>query len=496
MNTLLEYARNLELNSWRFPLICMGLVASVISACAIGWGESVRAVFLMAAVGGFILATERPFEWLLLFLALMPFEQIKGGFGTLPRLVGLPLIAPLVLTYLRQRRLDWKLKDWLLVVWLTVVWLSVSLATDRNDAITVAFSLTQLFVLYLAFGAFVDSIGRLQKALSVLAGSAMISVLMPLITQIVGVEANWIPTRWQSFGSGIAGYRYGGGYGESNEFAAFLLLPLLFSSFSLTRASKWQHRLAWLAAATILATGFFLTLSRSGLVGLLVMFGFLLAFRKGQDGPNGKRQSIWRTMIILVITALLLLFFSGSLDLYLARITKGRPGALDDSAIYRIESVNIGLKIFATNPLLGIGVRQFREVKGDYGFYIPGSIGPAHNMYIEILTGLGLLGFLPFTAVLVLNRYELKKGLHNVDRLSSTLYHISMVLLAAYTGFLVTAWFTNTETKKMLWVLLACGTVVSNLTDLTASRARGISSTKYGRSEVAAARPYQEVSQV
>lgn len=464
MSALVKRARESEFSQVRFFLIPVCLMAAMVLARTIALGGGQRAILLVGAMGGLILAVVRPFEFLLLFLALMPFEQVTmEPFGTLPRLVGLLMAPSLVLTYWQRRYLNWKLKDWLLLAWIVVVWLSVPLAKNRDTAVVAAFSLTQLFALYLAFSIFVDSTQRMQRALVVLAVSAAISTLAPPIAQMTGIGLEWVHFEGQTLGADLTGYRYGGAYGDSSEFAAFLCVLLPFVSLRLTQARTRQGRVAWLAVVAILTMGFFGTLARAGGVGLLVVFGVLITLEQERKARDGKRQRIWRAMVIVVILVAAFLSLTGDFDQCLARITMSKPSTLDENIIYRIESIRTGLRVFASNPLLGIGVRQFREVKGDYGFYIPGSHGPAHNMYVEVLTGLGLLGFVPFLAILALNWHNLRKGFRNAQHLPPELRNISLVLLGGYLGFLATAWVTNSETKKVFWILLACGTVVSNL---------------------------------
>jgi O-antigen ligase len=75
--------------------------------------------------------------------------------------------------------------------------------------------------------------------------------------------------------------------------------------------------------------------------------------------------------------------------------------------------------MFVRHPFLGVGSRRFVEYARDYGEISYDNRGKvSHNTYIEVLTGSGLLGFLPFVALLYLSFRELRasSGPHEDER--------------------------------------------------------------------------------
>ena len=60
--------------------------------------------------------------------------------------------------------------------------------------------------------------------------------------------------------------------------------------------------------------------------------------------------------------------------------------AKDASTTERLDLINAGLNIFADNPLLGIGLDNFKLINRHY----------AHNNYVELLSDVGLLGLVAY----------------------------------------------------------------------------------------------------
>ncbi|MEO0071094.1 MAG: O-antigen ligase family protein [candidate division WOR-3 bacterium] len=107
-------------------------------------------------------------------------------------------------------------------------------------------------------------------------------------------------------------------------------------------------------------------------------------------------RSFWLTL--LAIGGGVFTFFIEPLrQVLLMRVTATTP---DDPALLgRLIFWNCALRIFKDNWLWGIGAENFRFVKRHYGIVMPQGESirfHTHNIYLEILTDLGIVGFISF----------------------------------------------------------------------------------------------------
>lgn len=70
------------------------------------------------------------------------------------------------------------------------------------------------------------------------------------------------------------------------------------------------------------------------------------------------------------------------------------------SSLMRIGQWKAALKVFELNPVMGVGFRNFQPysvpIKKKYGYPVPEWEGHAHNNFLEIAAGTGLIGLIPF----------------------------------------------------------------------------------------------------
>jgi len=100
----------------------------------------------------------------------------------------------------------------------------------------------------------------------------------------------------------------------------------------------------------------------------------------------------------IVVLAILLLLGIGQLrDILLSRASDTSEG--DPSFLGRVALWFYAWMVFKANWLLGVGFDNFRYVKHFYGY--PGEVSwivrfHAHNVFLEMLVDLGVLGFVGF----------------------------------------------------------------------------------------------------
>ncbi len=112
----------------------------------------------------------------------------------------------------------------------------------------------------------------------------------------------------------------------------------------------------------------------------------------------------------------------------------------------------LNLKVFAENPLLGIGFNRFRINSGKQLGFTNGDTLTPHSNILGIASELGLSGLLPYLFILLYTVYVgfkavLKKGSENKSELIS--------LLAAYIGFIIFGLFHTSFVTVLSWIVMS-----------------------------------------
>lgn len=168
---------------------------------------------------------------------------------------------------------------------------------------------------------------------------------------------------------------------------AFVMGTTSFLSLGFFVGTKQKK---YLLAFGFLTVVLFLTFSRGGYLAFLAGLLFFLFFYWRQAG--------WRFKKIFFITALLLLFFSffGS-GVFWARLTSSFD--LDDGSNQgRLIIWQEAISLAKQAPIFGFGLSDYAYLVNPTADYR--SPVTAHNLYLELLVELGLVGALLFLAIL------------------------------------------------------------------------------------------------
>jgi O-antigen ligase len=177
-------------------------------------------------------------------------------------------------------------------------------------------------------------------------------------------------------------------FGNSNDFglavATFFPIPMVLFFGEKT---KWL-RLFYLICAGVIAAAVFLSGSRGSMLATaIVSIVFLLRTQKKWVG-------------ILVIAALLV---GGSMllnEAHIERIESAVHFEQDNNAQIRFTLWGAGLRMFAGNPVLGVGPGNFAPTYGSqYGQKFTGDWVP-HSIYVQALAELGIVGFVLLLVIL------------------------------------------------------------------------------------------------
>lgn len=191
-----------------------------------------------------------------------------------------------------------------------------------------------------------------------------------------------------------------GMYENHNDysFAIVLLLPFLYV---LWREQRGIPRSILAMSLVACVAGMFLSLSRGGMVVLVlecVLIGLFFA--------RGAKRVGLVLLLCAAGTAAIGYQWEQRAE------NQGSNYTAEDAKGQRVELWRTGLKMVKKHPVLGVGSRRFGEFSRRYADISYDNWGKnSHNTYVEIIATSGLLGFIPFALMLWYMVRELRKPL-------------------------------------------------------------------------------------
>ena len=316
------------------------------------------------------------------------------------------------------------------------------LATASHFTMGTQPTVRSMFLIYFSQALFflttlgvVDSVERLRRVLLVTVGSITFASL-------------YVLREWQG-GSATYGADYRPGYvtGDSNFFSmsAVLCVPLVF--YLILQAGRRSDRIFWLGCLLVITAAIMVAASRGGFLALLAaMIWFAW---------HSNRRTRNFFLVGGVVACIVLLSPLSALD-RLVHPTKDDRNATDA----RLVIWKGGLRMILENPVMGIGLGNFKET---VGFYAKAEEMPegelvwrqAHNTYIEIAAEMGVPGLLCFLAILLLTFRSLSRVRRQTERSGPAFVHIAAKgIQAGLLGFALGAFFVSTQFLKMFWFML------------------------------------------
>jgi O-antigen ligase len=247
--------------------------------------------------------------------------------------------------------------------------------------------------------------------------------------------------------------RLSGAAGNANETAAALVAgAVLAGALAATLRDQPLLRLAAGIGMPLCGFALFLTLSRGGLIAL----GTALVAAVVMGGR-------WRgtVLAVAVIAAIGCITYFGvfASDEARERVTTFRGGT------GRTDIWTVGWRMVQAHPVRGVGAGTFAESSVHY-LLRPGSImrddfivnkpKSAHNMYLEVLAELGIVGLALFLTIIGFSLACLVRAIRGFNHAGDQQLEIlSRALFVALVGVLASDFFGSREFAKELWLLLS-----------------------------------------
>lgn len=234
-------------------------------------------------------------------------------------------------------------------------------------------------------------------------------------------------------------WRVSSGLGDPNEFALFLLVLLPLAFYKILWSSVFAKVFSLLSFSLLLMLLLF-TGSRGGMVafcGMMIIFAHYFTKR------------YWQYLLLFVGIFVLLLCFFIPADVWNRLLMLNYFDASNEfSSEIRLTFYKAALHMFRDHPFLGLGLHNFKTYALEYG---TGKALVSHNTYLEVLSGGGILHFIPFMLILLLSWNRLKIKRYATPQLRD----LAVCLKASLVAGLIGATFITADVKKILWILFA-----------------------------------------
>jgi len=248
-------------------------------------------------------------------------------------------------------------------------------------------------------------------------------------------------------------------FGDSNDFAVMIniMVPFafLFGVFGRTIKSRFFSLLilVYFVVAVIASR------SRGGFIN----FGLLMMFL-GSIGMKSRKT--WQRFISIIFVVVII----GGVVAFAPSVFKERASTIldyqnQDTATERIENWKLGIKMFISNPIIGVGAGNYQMRYRDFGGW-RNQWMVAHSMYIDVISELGILGIWCFFLLL---HVTFKEG-KNVGRMlkdnkmdQSFLYIANQGARLSLLAYCIGGLFLSILTYPMLYIVIAINVAAQNL---------------------------------
>lgn len=242
---------------------------------------------------------------------------------------------------------------------------------------------------------------------------------------------------------------------DPNTLAVNLLLGIPFLYFSLFWVRNILLRLVPLAFLTAAIFTIAITGSRSGVIGLVAaaLFVWLLSKRKAISG-------------VIALLVLIASWFALPPQ-YQERYSTIFAEEKDSSTQGRLDAWKAGWGMFKANPLTGIGVDGFPYAYGSGEYSETRSYLRPHNMYIQLIAEMGILGIITFGSLvwyMIASNVRLRRQLAKAGKPEHFLVWVSHSITTATYILFVTAMFGHSLFRGHWYSSAALTLVLMTLT--------------------------------
>jgi probable O-glycosylation ligase (exosortase A-associated) len=309
---------------------------------------------------------------------------------------------------IRAKGASWRLADpttlWL-IAFVAIGGLSIATSLWRLYSLNAFLDVLKLILVYLLVIHLVDRLERVRQLFWVMLWAGMVPAGGTLAHYLLKIDL-------------VEGYRgaWRGVYADPNDLA-YHLIVLVPIGLSLLEAERSFVKRCWVfGILTVFMLAIYVTFSRGGLVGLMIVFFFQIL------------RSRNRMLHFFLATILLMVLLAVAPARYWERAETILKFRHDESAMGRVYAWQAGLSMVADRPLLGVGLGCF--VMG-WPIYAPSDAGTkwraAHNTFVAVMGETGLLGLAAFGAFIGTSLRRVQKVNRATQPTPRPLFHPSSI---------------------------------------------------------------------
>jgi hypothetical protein len=365
-----------------------------------------------------------------IYAFLIPFDPILALGGgttgtTLTKLVGIGAIAILLAMGLIGRRL---VRPPQAALWwsLFILWgaLSAVWAADTEEVLLRLPMAVSLLFLYLV----VVSVNVSEEELS---SVCLFTILGGIVASAFTIYFYQSGILYE--GTGRASLVFWEREANPNTLSFSLIMPIGLGIYRYTIASRFWKKILYLVAITVMVAGFFLTMSRGPLLGLVI---FLLMYSIFLRSP--RKLTIPLVLLVLVLIAMPEMFYA-RLNLIKDPTGAGRLGIWQD-----------GWLLVQHYWTIGAGLSNYPVVE----HRLVGVWKSAHNIYLTSLVELGIIGFSFLVLALWSNlrwSRSILSAVQDEPLRRNGGPHVGYLIEAISLGLLAAAFFQDVIWRKAFW---------------------------------------------
>ena len=419
-------------------------------------------IFMNPILGIFSIAIVDPFQWMYYLPRFMSFSR---------SLTSLLAFSWFVHRSVSRNRVGVRKSvevKWLLLLIISIV-LSFVFSYDKNLAYLLSGRFILALVLYFITVDLVTSLKRVRILLWCISVSTGVLSVFGLLNYWAGgtlFHYAYEPSKATLYSS-IP--RLGGFVGDPNGFALELLAGIAVTLFLVTTSKSLFVRFILIFFICVSIVDILLSASRTG-VFILLLFPvlyiiFLYYGRKKTINMIRFIKSLVMPIFLVLIIFIAYTHYAGSA--IIAREQIMLSGS-DESIEGRLDCFKSGMEMFLDHPLFGIGLGNFSMVHQNYyaNDIRYSYLGP-HNMYLQVLSESGLLGFISFLAIIIISIKNLFYSIKNVKYIEDSnkfdAIHICWAVLLCIVVYLIAGFALTVTYAKYFWIMLALSSSLKNL---------------------------------
>ena len=397
----------------------------------------ILSIAFVLGIPAILLFLSRPEYGILLVISILPLEELlnqQGGFSAI-KLISAIAFGCAIVNYLLFRphqRFVRSSQNMLIVLFIVISLLSVFVAISPSRTLERLPKLLRVIALYFIVINFIRSDKHFHWALWLF------------------VIGGFLSTLYGFFDPAQTTGRFEGSLGQSNYYALSMVPRIPLALALISSQKKYVNKIFLVIMIMTIGYGIILSGSRGGMLSLglaLILYAVLQ-----------NKKVLWIGLIsIFVIVGIFVM--PQEIKMRVGLIDAPSNSDLGNSTDRRLTYQVYGADLFQQHPILGIGLDGFAEAyaQSEYRFNIQSkSLRVAHNTYLEIAAGTGVIGLLVFLSILGSALYlSLKYSQTKYKIVNPYLTKISVGLFSALGGYFLGMLVGSRQYDKTLWFLLA-----------------------------------------